>query len=174
MGISLPSVYRFCDIFLVAVNSTPELNLGFSQTDAEIRKASKDFRSRSKNGIMAGCVGCIDGYLATITRQRLDKCNRNRQACFAGHYGVYGLNVQAVCKYRSRFTYFAVVAPGKCSDQVAFQRTFLPELMQAFLVGTYLVGNAAYSVSKKMIVPFKGTQQSNPCNNAHNFYLSQL
>jgi hypothetical protein len=93
---------------------------------------------------------------------------------FSGHYGVYGLNVQAVCNYRSRFSYFAVVAPGKCSDQVAFESTLLPELMQAFPVGTYLVGNAAYSVSEKMIVPFTGTQQVNPCNNAHNFYLSEL
>jgi hypothetical protein len=123
---------------------------------------------------MAGYVGCIDGYLATITRPRLDKCNWNPQAYFSGHYRVYGLNVQAVCNYRSRFTYFAVVAPSKCSDQVAFERTLLPELMQAFPVGTYLVGNAAYSVSKKMIVPFTGTQQVNPCNNTHNFYLSEL
>jgi hypothetical protein len=92
----------------------------------------------------------------------------------SGHYGVYGLNVQAVCDYRSRLTYFALVAPGKCSDQVAFERSLLPELMQAFPVGTYLVGNAAYSVSEKMIFPFTGTQQANPCNNTHNFYLSQL
>jgi DDE superfamily endonuclease len=174
MGISLPSVYRFRDIFLVAVNSTPELNLVFPQTDAEIKKASEDFKTRSKSGIIAGCVGCIDGYLATITKPRLDECNRNPQAYFSGHYGVYGLNVQAVCDYRSRFTYFAVVAPGKCSDQVAFERTSLPELMKAFPVGAYLVGDAAYSVSEKMIVPFTGTQRTNPCNDAHNFYLSQL
>jgi hypothetical protein len=45
MGIRLPSVYRFRDIFLVAVNSTPELNLVFPQTNAEIRKASQDFRT---------------------------------------------------------------------------------------------------------------------------------
>ena len=24
---------------------------------------------------MAGCVGCIDGYVATIMRPRLDECN---------------------------------------------------------------------------------------------------
>ena len=82
MGISLPSVYRFRDIFLVAVNSTPELNLVFPQTDAEIKKASEDFKTRSKSGIIAGCVSCIDGYLATITRPRLDECNWNPQAYF--------------------------------------------------------------------------------------------
>ena len=64
MGISLPSVYRFRDIFLVSVNSTPELNLVFPQTNAEIRKASQDFRTRSKSGIMAGCmVASMDTWL---------------------------------------------------------------------------------------------------------------
>ncbi len=104
----------------------------------------------------------------------MDECNRNPGAYFSGHYGVYGFNVQAVCDHRSRFTSFAVVAPGKCSDQVAFERTSLPALMQAFPVGSYLVGDAAYSVSEKMILPFTGSQQNNHCNDAHNFYLSQL
>jgi hypothetical protein len=46
--------------------------------------------------------------------------------------------------------------------------------MQALPFGTYLIGDAAYSVSEKMLVPFTGSQQSNPSNDAHIFYLSQL
>ena len=174
MGISLPSVYRFRDIFLDAVNSTPELAVVFPQSDIDIKKATEAFRARSKSGIIAGCVGCIDGYLATITRPRLDECNGYPGAFHSGHYGVYGLNVQAVCNHRSQFIFFGVVAPGKCGDQVAFERTSLPALMQALPVGTYLVGDAAYSVSEKMLVPFTGSQRNNPSHDAHNFYLSQL
>ena len=153
MGISLPSVYRFRDIFLDAVNSTPELAVVFPQSDIDIKKATEAFRARSKSGIIAGCVGCIDGYLATITRPRLDECNGYPGAFHSGHYGVYGLNVQAVCNHRSQFIFFGVVAPGKCGDQVAFERTSLPALMQALPVGTYLVGDAAYSVSEKCSCP---------------------
>jgi hypothetical protein len=35
MGISLPSVYRFRDILLAAVNATPELKLVFPQSKVE-------------------------------------------------------------------------------------------------------------------------------------------
>jgi DDE superfamily endonuclease len=108
----------------------------------------------------------------------MNGCNGNPGAFYSGHYGVYGLNVQAVCNHRSsQFIYFAVVATtGKCGDQVAFEKTSLPTLtMQALPpVGLYLIGDAAYSVGEKMPVPITGSQRSNPCNDAHNFYLSQL
>ena len=167
MGISLPSVYRFRNIFLAAVNATPELKLVFPQSNVEIKRATDAFRTRSKSG-------CIDGNLATITRPRLEECNGNPGAFHSGHYGVYGLNVQAVCNHRSQFTFFGVVAPGKCGDQVAFERTSLPTLMRALPLGTYIIGDAAYSVGKRMLVPFTGSQRTNPSNDAHNFYLSQL
>jgi hypothetical protein len=156
MGISLPTVYWFWDIFLAAVNSIPELALVFPQSDIDVKRATEAFRAQSKSGIIAGCVGCIDGYLATITRPRMDECNGNPGAFHSGHYGVFGLNVQAVCNHRLRFLFFGVVAPGKCGDQVAFERTSLPALMQALPVGTYLIGDAAYSVSEKMLVHFTG------------------
>ena len=174
MGISLSSVYRFRDIFLAAVNSTLELKLVFPQTDVDIKRGTEAFRARSKSGIMAGCVGCIDGYLATIMQPRRNECNGNPGAFYSGHYGVYGLNVQAICNHKSQFIFFAVVAPGKCGDQVAFERTSIPTLMQAFPLGTYLIGDAAYSVGEKMLVPFTGSKQNNSSNAAHNFYLSQL
>jgi hypothetical protein len=63
----LASVYRFWDIFLSAVNLIPELKLVFPQNDVDVRQANKAFHVQSKSGIMAGCIGCIDGYLATIT-----------------------------------------------------------------------------------------------------------
>jgi hypothetical protein len=46
--------------------------------------------------------------------------------------------------------------------------------MRALPLGTYIIGDAAYSVGKKMLVPFTGSQRTNPSNDAHNFYLSQL
>jgi hypothetical protein len=46
--------------------------------------------------------------------------------------------------------------------------------MRALPLGTYIIGDAAYSVGKRMLVPFTGSQRTNPSNDAHNFYLSQL
>ena len=66
MGISLPSVYCFRDIFIAAVHPTPELKLVFPQSDVDIKRATDAFRARSKSGIIAGCTGCIDGYLQQL------------------------------------------------------------------------------------------------------------
>jgi hypothetical protein len=60
------------------------------------------------------------------------------------------LNVQAVCNHRSQFVFFGVDAPGKCGDQVPFERTSLPTLMHALPLGTYIIGDAAYFVGEKM------------------------
>jgi hypothetical protein len=108
-----------------------------------------------------------------MTRPRLDECNRNPQAYFSGQYCVCGL-----CSSRKFATIGLVLhtllwwlAPGICFDQVAFERTLLPEMMQAFPVGTYCGGNAAYLVIEKMIVPFTGSSQpSNPCKDAHSSF----
>ena len=123
---------------------------------------------------MRGCVGCIDGYLAVTEKPRMSQCENIPGAYRSGHYGVYGFNVLAVCDFRSRFSFFAVAAPGKCPDQVVLERTSLPALIEALPVGKYLVGDAAYSLCEKMLVPFTGTQRSNANNDAFNFCLSQL
>jgi hypothetical protein len=174
MGMSLPSVYRCCDIFVHAVNAAPELSLVFPQTPDAINLVCKQFKSRSLNQLMRGCVGCIDGYLAVTVRPSMADSEHNPGAFRSGHYSVYGLNVQAMCDYRSRFTFFAVAAPGKCANQVAFERTSLPALMEALPIGKYLVGDAAYSVGEKMLVPFSGSQRNNANNDGYIFCLSQL
>ncbi len=120
------------------------------------------------------CFGCIDSYLAVTVQPSMADSEHNPGAFYSGHYGVYALNVQAVCDYRSRFLFSAVATPGKCADQVAFERTSLPALMECFPIGKYLVGDAAYSVSEKMLVPFTGSQRNNASNDAFNFCLSQL
>jgi hypothetical protein len=45
----------------------------------------------------------------------------NPLAYMSGHYGMFGLNCQAVYDARERFLFFGVVAPGKTNDSVAFE-----------------------------------------------------
>jgi len=123
MGMSMPSVYRCHDTFFDAVNAAPDLMLVFPQSADEFDRVCRQFESRSLNHLLRGCVGCIDGYLAVTTRPSMADSEHNPGAFYSGHYGVYGLNVQSVCDYRSRFIFFAVAAPGKCADQLALERT---------------------------------------------------
>ena len=83
--------------------------------------------------------------------------------------------MQAVCDADSRFIYFGVIAPGRCSDQVAFERTSIFDQVAAFDTEFYLVGNAVYTFSDLMLVPFVGSQRDDPTQDAAcNFLLSQL
>lgn len=109
-GVSSSSVYRCIDLFLDAVNEAEELDLKFPTTDVEIEEAAARFKAKSTHGVMAGCVGCVDGILIRIIQPSgVD----NPRAYYSGHYCSMGLNVQAVCDARLRFTYIAVAGPGK-------------------------------------------------------------
>jgi hypothetical protein len=47
----------------------------------------------------------------------------------SGHYGMFGLNCQAVCNANEKFLFFGVVAPGKTNDNIAFECTKLKEVI---------------------------------------------
>jgi DDE superfamily endonuclease len=175
-GLSLASVYRVRDMFIDAVNSCPELvsTIRMPETIDEMREVAQGFEQYSTSQLIRGCIGCIDGYLATTTKPTMKDSNNNPRAYYSGHYGVYGLNVQAVCDKQSRFIFFGVVAPGKCGDQVAFERTPLWHYIRHLPAGYFLIGDAAYSVGESMLTPFTGGHRNDPIKDAFNFFLSQL
>ena len=72
---------------------------------------------------------------------------------YSGHYMTCGINVQAGYDVDSRFILFGVIAPGKCSNQVAFERTSLPNRISSFDTAFYLVGNVANTLSEILLVP---------------------
>jgi DDE superfamily endonuclease len=125
-GCSVPSVYRFRDMFLDAVLNCKALDIVFPDTeDEDLKSTALKFANKSSERVMIGCVGAIDGLFVKICSPSMKDCGYNPQAYFSGHYMAHGLNIQAVCDSDRRFTFFGVVAPGKSSDQLAFKRTSL-------------------------------------------------
>ena len=89
-GISVPSFYRIVHLCMDAIPICPQLAFpSFPSTDAEIRAASTAFRSLSSNGVIDGCVGCIDGLLMKIQTPSKSKTG-NVKSFFSGHYQTYG------------------------------------------------------------------------------------
>ena len=87
----------------------------------------------------------------------------------------YGLNVQAVCNSNCCFLYFGVVAPGKCPDQKAFERTKRFQIVSNFHQRQYIVvGDAAYTLTDQVLCPFVGSQRDSTNKDAYNYFLSQL
>ena len=173
-GCSVASVFRFRDLFMEAVLNCNELDIVFPDTDEELYSTESKFSDKSSERTMVGCVGAIDGLFVKVHRPSMKECGYNPQAYFSGHYMAHGLNIQAICDSDRCFTFFGVVAPGKASDQVAFERTSIHEQIMALPMGKYLVGDAAYQVSNVVLAPFTGSQRDDPGKDAFNFFLSQL
>lgn len=117
-GCSITSMFRLRTLFIDAILECDSLNIVFpDHTTEKIIEDSLQFRAISTDGIMRGCcIGAIDGLLAVTIRPSLLECGFNPGAYFPGHYMTFALNVQAVCNHDSRFIFFGVMAPGKCSD----------------------------------------------------------
>ena len=137
------------------------------------------FLEKNEQQLFCECIGAIDGYLQPISKPRKKDCDGFRQAYWSGHYMSYGLNVQAVCDSNCCFLYFGVVAPGKCPDQKAFERTKLFKIVSnLLLVGQYIVvGDAVYTLTDQVLCPFVGSQwhqRESTNKDAYNYFLSQL
>jgi hypothetical protein len=98
----------------------------------------------------------------------------NVKSFFSGHYQAYGINVQAICDHRCRFTEVAVVAPGGCNDILAYKKSSLYNSVNMLPIGTFVVGDNAYPCSESLLTPFPGSQRQEPSKDTFNFYLLQL
>lgn len=174
--ISEPSVFRSIDTFLAAVRDCPELDFVFPSLDdaASIDKLRKGFEAKSYHGIMRGCVGAIDGMFQQTIRPSPTCAHGNVRSYFSGHYNKFGLNVQAICDPYLRFTFFGVLKPGSSSDLRAYESSGIHSIIESLPYGTYIVGDAAYMLTDRMLVPFTGSDRVDPSKDAFNFYLSQL
>jgi hypothetical protein len=173
-GISRSTVFRLRDMFLDAVLECSALEIRFPDTPEEIEKVRWQFEAKSTDKVMRGCVGAMDGMLALTKQPSLADSNGNPRAYHSGHYNDYGVNVQAICDARLRFLFFAVAAPGRTGDLVAYELLSIREIIEKLPPGFYIVGDAAYMLTEHVLVPFTGGDRQSPENDTYNFYLSQL
>ena len=97
-----------------------------------------DFTFRSKAGFDI-CDGCIYGMLLWTEKPYLTECQKvgvDSRKFFCGRKGKYGLNMQAVCNGRHRFTYVSVLHLAATTDYLAF---VTPSLYQQLTEGSGLL-----------------------------------
>ena len=134
----------------------------------------EQYKRKSTDEIMAGCVVCIDGFF--------QRCNRptkkevaNVISYYSGHYESYGLNCQACVKPDLQFMYFGVVSPGSTNDNISYtQADELKAALTSLPPGLFGLGDAAYTLSEHLLIPFTGSDRLDPAQDAFNYYLSQL
>ena len=175
IGSSRAAAYAAFDDFIDAVNVVPELEIKAPQNDSEWRAVNEGFAQRSTHRTMGGCCGALDGFF-----QRCNKPTKNEVtnivSYYSGHYESYGVNVQALVKADLQFMYFGVISPGSTNDVNSYNMADgLKELTENLPLGLYFVGDAAYTLTEKLLIPFYGSQRfSSVYHDAFNYYLSQM
>lgn len=172
-GISIASFYRCLHSCAEAILTVKELAYHFPATTRELRRTAKDFKKISSYGLIDGCIGCLDGLLLKIQVPSSKDCGHVK-SFHSGHYGISGINVQAVCDAKCRFTFAALAAPGGQNDIKAFRGTKLFQYLDSTPIGKYIIGDNAYVCGEHLLTPFPGQQRSNTTKDAYNFFLSQL
>ncbi|GMF13296.1 unnamed protein product [Phytophthora lilii] len=174
-GVSKASFYRIVWLVIEAINDLSELRLRFPCSPTEREASAAAFKSLSAKGVFSGCVGCVDGWLCATRAPRLKETGGvGPQRYYSGHYRRYGVNVQACCDYRCRFTYLNVAQPGSCNDSRAFQQSALSAQLDCMESGFYLIGDNAYVCGMSLLTPFTSNEVTSLERDAYNFYLSQL
>ena len=125
----------------------------------------------SAGNLYYGVVGAIDGWLACTNAPAV----LNTVDYFSGHYFRYGLNVQAVCDANLRFIFMTTNSPGKTNDARAYSRcsefrNWVDNLPEEY----FIIGDNAYLLTNKMLIPFSGADRFDEYKRTYNFYLCQL
>ena len=175
-GTSISSIHRVVDVFLNAADhskdtflSTDLLPVGYNKR----MQMAREWNEQSNAfGAFFGCLGALDGWLCTTKRP---EDVHNPRDYFSGHYQKFGLNVQAICDANLRITYISVCAAGGTNDACAFQKLHnLREWLSSLADGYFCIGDNAYELSNKLLIPFSGPNRLKPQNDSYNFHLSQL
>ena len=92
---------------------------------------------------------------------------------YSGQKSAYGINVQAMCTADYRFCSMSAITPGATNDWAAWNRSKLSRAVSRLPKGYYILGDAAYPLSEKLLTPYPG--KSLPAGeDTFNFHLSQL
>mmetsp|Transcript_32231 Transcript_32231/g.77042 ORF Transcript_32231/g.77042 Transcript_32231/m.77042 type:complete len:373 (-) Transcript_32231:51-1169(-) len=171
---SVGAAYVSFNDFIDGVNTAPELAIKPPQSDEEWYQKNLGFLAKSSHHIMNGTALCIDGYFQRTNMPSLSEVT-NQIAYYSGHYESYGVNCLAGVFSDLQFAHFSVISSGCTNDNQSYPRdTGLVALIDSMPPELYALGDAAFDVSERLLIPFTGSQRADPDKDAFNFYLSQL
>jgi hypothetical protein len=176
-GMSDASAYCIVDMFLDAVDYNEPckaLRVELPRSDSKLNEVAQRWCDVSTCPInmLNEHIGAIDGW---FVQTEMPHYQTNQADYCSGHYQLYGLNVQAICKPDLLFLYIAVAGPGKINNNCAFSR--LRELhnwIQSLPPWCFLSADGAYGLTRRVMIPFNAAELLGEGHRTYNFYLSQL
>lgn len=111
------------------------------------------------------CVGLVDGSLFVF-----QDCPTKDGEDFYSRKGRYGMNVMVICDDQKRIRYFVTGWPGCAHDARVFKNSTIAEQPDDFFSGSeYVIGDSAYTLSSRMITPFKKPSRGSLSTQEHRF-----
>ena len=170
-GVSRTSIYLTFHKVLEAIDHVESLFFPADEPDA-LAGISSGF-DRLTDGLLAGCVGAVDGYAISIIKPTSQYCSN--PAFYFNRKGYYSLNMQAVCDSHRRFLFVSILSAGSTHDSAAWELSTLAKCMDSASWPTqyWIAGDAAYSASENMITPYSGRLLCSR-EDSFNFYQSRI
>jgi hypothetical protein len=91
MGCSPRAAFLAVDDFIDAVNAAPEVDINLMLSIEEWLSINVEWKKKSTNEIIAGCVGALDGF-SNVQVSLLKKELPNQISYYSRHYESFGLN----------------------------------------------------------------------------------
>ncbi|CAN0445975.1 unnamed protein product, partial [Ectocarpus sp. 12 AP-2014] len=168
--IARSTAYHITSTVINALNACPDLNCKWPEGE-DAARAAKLFRNRSSLGVIRKCVGAMDGLFIRMIKPSA-KETAEPNSYYNGHKKGFGMNFQAVCDAQYRIIAWTMNCPGSQNDRTAFTVSGFEKLLADLPEGHFVVGDAAYPASDRVLVPFPGTSLS-ASQDACNYYVSQ-
>ncbi|CAN0226158.1 unnamed protein product, partial [Scytosiphon promiscuus] len=170
-NVAKSTAYRMVHDGIDAIVQCKRLRIKFPQTPEELQESADGFRARSSEDVLKRCVGAADGLIIRIL-----KPNKAEHACpdrfYSGHKKTVGINLQAICNSNFAFIGVSMNTPGSTNDRKAWRAGGWEERIADLPDDFYILGDAAYGPTEKMIVPYPGTNLERS-RDVTNYYQSQ-
>ncbi|KAE8746937.1 hypothetical protein FOCC_FOCC006357 [Frankliniella occidentalis] len=135
------------------------------------RQRQQTARHYQRNFGFPNVVGAIDGTLVPITAPREQKqryVDRNHD---------YSINIQIVSDHKRQIRDIFIGQPGSVNDARVFRRSPLAHCLftrdDMMRADEHLVGDQAYALTNKLLVPYRNNGHLNDSQRYFNYTLSQ-
>ena len=174
-GLSKSYSYDVFRLVVRAINKHPALAINTDNSLEYCKSKASRIQERSSYGIFKYCTGCIDG-LALYVNAPSKKKYKNQSRFRSGSKKRTCINVQAVCDGDYLIETMTVRHVGSTNDADCFETSSLRDLNQSLPFPYHWNGDAAYSMSDTMHIPFPGINlpEVNKAYDSYNFWQSQV
>jgi hypothetical protein len=137
----------------VHINGAEYLN-----NEERMRNVACEFAVGS-GGILAGCIGALDGWLVKILKPNKDKDGVDNVGGYWSRKGYFAVNVQVIVDKKKMVLFRSIKCRGAEHDSTAFKASSLYDVLISkanWLMnnGLYFIGDSAYALRSFILTPY--------------------